>query len=381
MKNLRMDLFTDFKCIGSKCPYTCCKGWSVFIDKEAAEYYKKVEGELGEKLKKSIKYEGEKISFIMDKNDRCPFLNDDNLCDIYINLGPENMCNICREFPRISHQYGDIYFLTVYQDCPEVAKMLIEKKEPIKFQFAESDKIKAEIKEDIDWKKFNNYINAFVTVEDIVSNQSISIQNRIKLVILFSKQFDELQDDSSNEIQQMLEFFGNEENYKQIIPDLEKIEYLPNKDILFFRQVVEIPMLREDAKHCREFFSDEGISRYKNDIKNNEESASKLHNLQEKLLQVILFKYFMEGFNIDDFKKVFFEGMILYKVYEYSFKNIYFDTGDVFNEERIIERIAKIGRILEHTVDEKKEKRNYKIILEKLKENGIYEYDILLEIT
>ena len=171
------------------------------------------------------------------------------------------------------------------------------------------------------------------------------------------------------------------ENYKQIIPDLEKIEYLPNKDILFFRQVVEIPMLREDAKHCREFFSDEGISRYKNDIKNNEESASKLHNLQEKLLQVILFKYFMEGFNIDDFKKVFFEGMILYKVYEYSFKNIYFDTGDVFNEERIIERIAKIGRILEHTVDEKKEKRNYKIILEKLKENGIYEYDILLEIT
>ena len=118
MKNLRMDLFTDFKCIGSKCPYTCCKGWSVSIDKEAAEYYKKVEGELGEKLKKSIKYEGEKISFIMDKNDRCPFLNDDNLCDIYINLGPENMCNICREFPRISHQYGDIYFLTVYQDCP-----------------------------------------------------------------------------------------------------------------------------------------------------------------------------------------------------------------------------------------------------------------------
>ena len=63
----------------------------------------------------------------------------------------------------------------------------------------------------------------------------------------------------ANEIQQMLEFFGNEENYKQIIPDLEKIEYLPNKDILFFRQVVEIPILREDAKHCREFFSDEGI--------------------------------------------------------------------------------------------------------------------------
>ncbi len=54
MKQLSFEFFNSFTCIGSDCPDTCCKGWSISIDSDTAKIYKNTEGEFGAQLKKKI---------------------------------------------------------------------------------------------------------------------------------------------------------------------------------------------------------------------------------------------------------------------------------------------------------------------------------------
>ncbi len=72
----------DFTCIADKCQDNCCcAGWEIDIDSETSEFYKSVSGEFGKRLSKNISY-GDEACIIPDKNGKCPFLNDGNLCDI-----------------------------------------------------------------------------------------------------------------------------------------------------------------------------------------------------------------------------------------------------------------------------------------------------------
>ena len=82
------DYCRKFRCIADKCGDNCCIGWEIDIDEKTAEYYEKVGGEFGEKLRKNISGN----SFVLGENERCPFLNDCNLCEIFINLGEDKLC-------------------------------------------------------------------------------------------------------------------------------------------------------------------------------------------------------------------------------------------------------------------------------------------------
>lgn len=48
------DYFERFQCSASDCTDNCCIGWEIDIDERTAERYKKVQGELGQKLKDRI---------------------------------------------------------------------------------------------------------------------------------------------------------------------------------------------------------------------------------------------------------------------------------------------------------------------------------------
>ena len=94
----------DFKCIAGDCRDSCCKGWEIDIDEETAGRYAEVQGEFGERLRKSIK-DG---SFVLTEDERCPFLNVKGLCDIYTELGRESLCHICSEHPRYFEWFGSV---------------------------------------------------------------------------------------------------------------------------------------------------------------------------------------------------------------------------------------------------------------------------------
>ena len=113
--------YNTFKCIADKCTDNCCIGWEIDIDSDTAEYYKSVGGAFGKRLRENISDEN---SFIL-KGERCPFLNENNLCDIIINCGEEHLCQICRDHPRYFEWYGNIKEGGIGLSCEEGARLIL----------------------------------------------------------------------------------------------------------------------------------------------------------------------------------------------------------------------------------------------------------------
>lgn len=118
------DYFDRFRCIASACPDSCCKEWEVQVDDAAAEYYRALPGDLGDRLREVLRTEDdETVMTILDG--RCPMWRKDGLCRIQAELGEAALCKTCREFPRLTHDYGDFIELGLELSCPEAAKFIL----------------------------------------------------------------------------------------------------------------------------------------------------------------------------------------------------------------------------------------------------------------
>lgn len=120
---LRVPYYYDkFSCIADWCQHSCCVGWEIDIDEDTVDYYKSVPGVFGERLKQNMA-EGEDNTFVL-KNERCPFLNEKNLCDICIELGEESLCEVCTEYPRFTITYGNTIEKCMGISCEEVGRLV-----------------------------------------------------------------------------------------------------------------------------------------------------------------------------------------------------------------------------------------------------------------
>lgn len=117
--------FDLFRCIAADCPDSCCKEWEVQVDADTAAYYRSLSGDLGEKLREVLREEdGENLMTIIDG--RCPMWRTDGLCRIQAELGEAALCKTCREFPRLTHDYGDFIEYGLELSCPEAARFILQ---------------------------------------------------------------------------------------------------------------------------------------------------------------------------------------------------------------------------------------------------------------
>ncbi len=117
--------FDSFRCIAGACPDSCCKEWDVQVDEASAAYYRSLPGPLGDRLREVLSDEdGETVMTIIDG--RCPMWRDDGLCRIQAELGEDSLCKTCREFPRLTHDYGDFLERGLELSCPEAAKFILD---------------------------------------------------------------------------------------------------------------------------------------------------------------------------------------------------------------------------------------------------------------
>ena len=123
------DFYEKFRCVASACPDTCCAGWEIDLDESTLKKYASVRGTLGEKLRKSIS-DGH---FVLDAAERCPFLDENNLCEIQRNLGEDFLSDICRMHPRFVDVFGDIREEGPGLCCGESARLLLGSNEPLRF--------------------------------------------------------------------------------------------------------------------------------------------------------------------------------------------------------------------------------------------------------
>ena len=118
--------YDDFVCLAAACPDSCCKEWDVQVDPEAAEFYRSLPGSLGNRLREVLVEEGgETVMTIIDR--RCPMWRHDGLCRIQAELGHDALCKTCREFPRLTHDYGDFVEKGLELSCPEAARLILSK--------------------------------------------------------------------------------------------------------------------------------------------------------------------------------------------------------------------------------------------------------------
>lgn len=130
--------YKKFKCIADRCRHSCCIGWEIDIDKETLSNYERVQGNFGEKLKNNISL-AETPHFVLSADERCPFLNSNGLCDIYIALGEENLCEICKEHPRFHNFYASRTETGLGLCCEEAARLILSQKECFRLEMLEGN--------------------------------------------------------------------------------------------------------------------------------------------------------------------------------------------------------------------------------------------------
>ena len=131
MTTITPNYYNTFKCIADKCKHSCCIGWEIDVDEATLEKYNNLQGDFSVKLKSNIEF-SETPHFKLGANERCPFLNQNGLCDIITHLGEDMLCQICDDHPRFRNFYDDFVEIGLGLCCEAAAKIVLAKKDKTK---------------------------------------------------------------------------------------------------------------------------------------------------------------------------------------------------------------------------------------------------------
>lgn len=129
VQNAFPNYYPQFHCIASECCHNCCIGWEIDVDAKSLKKYRTVSGAMGERLKKAI-VRGKEPHFRLGSDERCPFLNSDNLCDLILYGGEEMLCQICTDHPRFRSFLPTRTEIGIGLCCEAAAKLILTQKEP-----------------------------------------------------------------------------------------------------------------------------------------------------------------------------------------------------------------------------------------------------------
>lgn len=148
--------YKKFRCIAGECPDTCCAGWQIQIDPASLRKYRKIKGPLGNRLKNEINW---KEGCFRQYNGRCAFLNENDLCDLYLEGGGTRaFCRTCRTYPRHIEEFEGLREISLSLSCPAAADLILNCGEPVRFLHAEDEK------EDEPYEDFDFFL--FTKLED-----------------------------------------------------------------------------------------------------------------------------------------------------------------------------------------------------------------------
>lgn len=149
--------YKKFHCTGSDCPATCCAGWQIQIDPASLRKYRKVRGPLGNRLRNEIDW---KEGCFRRYSGRCAFLNEKNLCDLYLEGGGSRaFCRTCRTYPRHIEEFEGLREISLSLSCPVAAELILYAREPVRFLHGENPD-REENYDDFDFFLFTKLMDA-----------------------------------------------------------------------------------------------------------------------------------------------------------------------------------------------------------------------------
>lgn len=133
IESITLNYMKNFQCIGPDCNDSCCKDWLVFLSSNDYDIISKkmstspeLQDELLNKIKVTKTQEGQNRYLIqLAGNNRCVFLNNDQLCSIQCRFGETSMPRICSRFPRQIAIIGQRLEISATLACPETARLCL----------------------------------------------------------------------------------------------------------------------------------------------------------------------------------------------------------------------------------------------------------------
>lgn len=220
MLYVRPNYYKNFSCIADRCEATCCAGWQIVIDEESLERYEQEKGSYGEIL--SSRVDWEEGVFLQDEKKRCAFLDANNLCDMYKNLGENSLCKTCTNYPRHIEEFENIREITLSISCPEVARIILGTKDPVSFyeEFLEEEE---EEFEGFDPFFFSYLEDAREVLLKILQNRSLDLSVRVALARELGAGLQEtLETEDLFDLADVIEKYEEEAYLQQAITEIKK---------------------------------------------------------------------------------------------------------------------------------------------------------------
>lgn len=173
------DYYHEFHCLADDCEDTCCAGWQIVIDKKSLVEYQREKGDFKARLLQGIDFK--ESVFRQSEDRRCAFLNENNLCDMQLALGEKSLCKTCRRYPRHIEEFENVREITLSLSCPEVTRMLMEKKEKVELLSYEREG--EEEYEDFDPFLYSELVEARRVIRNILQNRGLPVFVRCGLTL------------------------------------------------------------------------------------------------------------------------------------------------------------------------------------------------------
>lgn len=375
--------FEDFKCIGGKCEDSCCIGWNIDIDKVTFKRYFKVQNpEMKRMFQKNVqnneRCSSEDINYgivKLKKDNRCPFLDEENYCVIHSNLGEDYLSNVCTCFPRVTNKIDETYEISLDVACPEAARLILLKEEGIKFVNKEEQIgkhiISAQINTNLKEVQ-NKPLKYFKEIRDfcikIIQDRSFTISERLYSLGYFVEELEE-EVENNNDIIKFIESYDvnlfakaySDDNFNLLLGN-SNMNYIIQIDL--FRKMLKILRVDKDVESFRfkectsKMLNGYGFCEEENIQDKSEFYIKAFENYNEKYFNK--YSYILENYlvnfiynNMFPFNEVmsFFDSYMML-IIRFSFIRFYLVGLYLYNKEErdknIVELIQVFSKTIEH---------------------------------
>jgi lysine-N-methylase len=187
----------NFRCIGPECEDTCCRDWSVPVDRAAYERFQSLPPSplrvlidasivlLPEGAASSDGFGAEVFAKIgMNEQNQCPLLTTDRLCRVHAEGGEALLPHSCGTYPRLVRSVGGQNEQALALSCPEAARHVLLKP----MRLAEMDRTGAS-------EKNAPWVPAYFweirrTVLNLVRNHAYPLWQRMFLLSILCRRLD-----------------------------------------------------------------------------------------------------------------------------------------------------------------------------------------------
>lgn len=353
MKCVIPDYYKEFECIGGACTSSCCSGkWKIGVDEEIVAMYKNIEGSFGDKLRENlVTWDGKTFLKMLQKGNewRCAFLKEDNLCEVYQQLGGENLCYTCRVYPRKFLSFGDVQVVSLMFSCPEVIRILLEHAETIEFWVEDSSQSmdKADVF-DTDWELFNEMMQNFTSSVMLVQNRKFPMSDRLKLLVLYNEELEKHSADKNNR-DSLFDVFSKEDELAVLIAGMHSFSRSVSNKLnafLSFYKKTDDTVLHRLPQICTENLSNgENIDAF------CEEFNTGYKEFLENYCVCYLSQYYLSAG--DGEVKILEKVKFLIYILNLHHCYLYFQTDgsmERLTKEVFIDTFVKISRAVEHGI-------------------------------